>query len=180
MGFSSTEYENRYGYRRRSSKPGAAGGNSFSVSVDVSALESVIDGIEDGVAEAIRPAAQAGAEVLYSAVLRNVSALGAVTGKLEHSIYQAFSKHHSGDGVASYEVSWNPRKAPHAHLVENGYIKKYKVVLNKKTGKWITLKNEPLPTPIHVPGKGFVRRAQDQFGAAYEAMQAEFLRRINE
>lgn len=175
MGFSSTEYANRYGTTRRS---GGQGVNALTVTMDVASFDSMMDGMAEQVMEAVRPAAQAGAEVLYSAVLRNVAALGAKTGNLERSIYQAYSTHHSTEEKAVYEVSWNPRKAPHAHLVENGYTKKYKVVVSRKTGKWITLKNQPLPTPIQIPGKGFVRRAQDHFPAAYTAMQEEFLRRI--
>lgn len=175
MGFSSTEYANRYG-RRRGSAQGS--GSTLGVTMNLADLDDMLDGLEADIEEAVRPAAQAGAEVLYSAVMRNVGALGSKTGRLEHSIYQAYSTHNSTPQTAVYEVSWNPRKAPHAHLVENGYIKKWETVVNKKTGKWITLKNRPLPTPIHVPGKYFVRRAQDQFPKAYEAMRDEFLQRI--
>lgn len=177
MGFSSTEYENRYGRRRRSGSVQSGGSQSFSVTLDLAEFDDMLAGIEEDVEAAVRPAAQAGAQVLYDAVLRNVATLGTKTGLLEHSIYQAYSEDKSAPGKAVYHVSWNAKKAPHGHLVENGYIKKYQVVLTSK-GKWITLKNKPLANPVHIPGKHFVGRAQDQFPKAYEAMRAEFLRRI--
>lgn len=152
--------------------------DAFSIKVAFGGFQDAIAAEEQKIIDAARPAAQAGAQVLYDAVKNNVAALGKKTGNLDRAIYQAFSEDKSGPGKAVYHVSWNAKKAPHGHLVENGYIKKWEAVLSKKTGKWITLKNRPLPTPVHVPGKYFVRRAQDHFPQAYEAMRAEFLRRI--
>ena len=152
--------------------------SSFGINVDVSAMNLMIDGISEQLADAARPAAQAGSQVLYDEVRRNVSALGRKTGNLDRSIYQVFSASNSGEGVATYHVSWNARKAPHGHLVERGYIQKYQVVMTK-SGKWITLKDRPLKTPIQIPAKAFVRRAIDKFPAAYAAAEAELLRRIN-
>ena len=152
--------------------------DAFSIKVAFGGFEDFIASEEQKIIDAARPAAQAGAQVLYDAVKNNVAALGKKTGNLDRSIYQAFSEDKSGPGKAVYHISWNAKKAPHGHLVENGYIKKWEVVLSKKTGKWITLKNRPLATPVHIPGKYFVRRAQDHFPQAYEAMRAEFLRRI--
>jgi hypothetical protein len=71
------------------------------------------------------PAVQAGAEVLYRAVLTNVDRLGQKTGNLKGSIYQAYSTHQSTPEHVQYEVSWNPRKAPHGFIVENGHLQRY-------------------------------------------------------
>ena len=151
--------------------------DAFSIKLSFGGFEDFIAAEEQKVIDAARPAAQAGAQVLYDAVKNNVAALGKKTGNLDRAIYQAFSEDKSGPGKAVYHISWNAKKAPHGHLVENGYIKKYQVVLTSK-GKWVTLKNKPLANPVHIPGKHFVGRAQDQFPKAYEAMRAEFLRRI--
>lgn len=175
--------------------------NSVRVSADLSGLDALFDKLGDDLEEAVRPAAQAAAQVLYDEVKKNVQSLRRVTGLLEHSIYQKFSPDHSKQGKATYHVSWNAKTAPHAHLVENGYLQRYEMVIDDagrfrgprvrpgmvgkpkpgrrasqavKDAYWVTL-----PTPIQVPAKAFVRRAIDKFPAAYAAAEAEFLRRIN-
>jgi len=127
------------------------------------------------VAQAVRPAAQAGAQVLYEAVKRNVAALGQETGNLQRAIYQAYSKDRSQGGKEVYHISWNARKAPHGHLVEFGYLQRYQVVKDRRTGKWITIKSKRLSTPKQVPPKAFVRRAQAQMPAALQAAETKLL-----
>jgi hypothetical protein len=178
----------------------ANGKNSFVMKLDTSGLDAVFDRMEGNLNEAVRPAAQAAAQVLYDDVKRNVQAIGKKTGRLDRSIYQKFSPENSKPGLATYHVSWNASKAPHAWLVENGYLQRYEMVIDDKgqfrgprvrpgmAGKpkpgrhasqaakdayWVTL-----PTPIQVPAKAFVRRAIDKFPAAYAAAEAELLRRI--
>lgn len=146
---------------------------SMSISVDVSELNALIVAMEEDVERAVRPAAQAGAEVLYRAVLGNVHRLGTVTGNLAASIYQAYVKKESGQGQATYDISWNHRKAPHGHLLEDGFIQKYKVYLGKD-GRWYTNKKAPLPTPVQRPAKAFVRSAAAYLPAAEAAMEAKF------
>lgn len=150
--------------------------------VDVSAVDSVIDGIEARLLENARPAAQAGAEVLYRAVIRNVNAIGRKTGNLADSIYQAFSDSNSEEGAsgyrrATYHVSWNARKAPHGHLVEFGHMQKFKAYLGKD-GKWYTNKKAPLPAPVQVAARPFIRPAMSVFPQAEKAMRDRLMQGI--
>ena len=146
---------------------------SFNLSIDMSAFESDMEQLADRAEKAARPAAQAGAQVLYDRVKANVAALGRKTGNLDSSIYQAYSANNSGEGKATYHISWNATKAPHGHLVEWGYIKRWQSIMIN--GKWVTLKNRPLATPVQVPGKAFMRRAKDAIPMAEDAMRAKFL-----
>lgn len=150
---------------------------SFNLSIDMSAFESEMEQLADRAEKAARPAAQAGAQVLYERVKVNVAALGRKTGNLKSSIYQAYSANNSNESKAVYHVSWNATKAPHGHLVEWGYIKRWQSIMIN--GKWVTLKNRPLATPVQVPGKAFMRRAKDAIPMAEEAMRAKFLEVLN-
>ena len=156
---------------------------AFAIRMDLGGLQATLDAEREKIADAVRPAAQAGAQVLYEAVLRNAQALGGKTGNLVSGIYQAYSANNSEAGKsATYHVSWNARKAPHGHLVEFGYVKKY-VSYQGKDGRWYTAKKNGQPVPLpggprQVAGKAFVRRAQAQFDVAGDVMTAEFLRRI--
>lgn len=140
----------------------------LSITVDLSHIG--LDELEAGCREAARPAAQAGAEVLYQRVRSNVARLGTKTGKLASAIYQAYSKDNSGEGVAEYHVSWNARKAPHGHLVEYGHLQRYRTIVDRRTGKWVTVKSQPLPAPRLVAAQPFVRPAVDAIPAAASAM----------
>lgn len=176
------------------------GKNSFAVGVDLSGLDALFDQLGDAAEEAARPAAQAAAQVLYDDVKKNVQAIGKKTGKLAASIYQAYSASNSGPGKATYQVSWNHKKAPHGWLVENGYLQRYRYYQNARgqvrpmvrpgmdghprptRGDSQAVKDAyymTLPTPIQVPAKAFVRRAMDKFPQAYAAAEAEYLKRIN-
>lgn len=146
---------------------------SFNLSIDVRAFESEMEQLAERADKAVRPAAQAGAQVLYERVKVNVASLGRKTGNLDSSIYQAYSADNSNESKAVYHISWNATKAPHGHLVEWGYIKRWQSIMIN--GKWVTLKNRPLATPVQVPGKAFMRRAKDAFPMAEEAMRAKFL-----
>lgn len=175
---------------------------AFDMKLDLSEFDSLLNDLEDGVEAAIRPMAQAGAQVIYERVKLNVQALGRVTGNLSDSIYQAFSPEKSVDGKrAEYHVSWNHRVAPHGHLVEWGYLQRYryyrdnqgrirpmvrpgmdgqkppgrKASRERKDAYYVTL-----PTPKQVPGKAFVRNAASALPDAQKAAQAELWRRLFE
>ena len=150
---------------------------SCNLSIDLSAFERDMEALAERAEKAARPAAQAGAQVIYERVKANVAALGRKTGNLDSAIYQAFSANNSGEGKATYHVSWNATKAPHGHLVEWGYIKRWQSIMIN--GKWVTLKNRPLAAPVQVPGKAFMRRAKDAIPMAEEAMRVTFLERMN-
>lgn len=174
---------------------------AFTASMDTSGLDALFVELGDAAQAAIRPAAQAGAQVLYDRVRTNVAGLGKVTGNLARSIYQVYSADNSGPYAATYQVSWNASKAPHGHLVEYGYLRRYRYYkgndgkirpmvrpgmegkprpgrrasAEQKAAYYVTL-----PAPVQVPGKAFVRSASDSLPKAYAAAEAELFRRIDE
>lgn len=103
---------------------------SFSIRFDSAGLDAGLDELLAAAQQHARPAAQAGAQVLYDeARLRCPVAEqprklkgGRLSqpGQLKRSIYQVYSKDHSGADHATYHISWNARTAPHGHLVEFG------------------------------------------------------------
>lgn len=176
------------------------GAASFTASVDTKGLEAYLDDLGEEAQKSLRPAAQAGAQVLYDRVKANVNGLGKKTGKLASSIYQVYSKTNSEDGkVATYQVSWNHRKAPHGHLVEYGYLQRYRYYQGEdgqirpmvrpgmdgrqrpgrrasqaeKNAYYVTL-----PFPVWVAPRAFVRSAEAEFAAAYKAAEEELKRRV--
>ena len=152
---------------------------SMSATVNLADFDAMIDGMASEVAAALRPAAQAGAQVLYDAVLTNVRSLHKVTGNLERSIYQAFSADNSGPLLATYHISWNARKAPHGHLVEYGHLQRYEITYDPKTKRFTTHKDRPLPVPKHVAAHPFVRPAVSRMPAAVDAATNELYRRLH-
>nr|MBF0682523.1 HK97 gp10 family phage protein [Pseudomonas sp.] len=175
---------------------------TLTISADTSSLNALFDELEEELDEAVRPAAQAAAQLLYMQVKSNVDRLGRKSGNLSNSIYQAYSRDNSGPGRATYHVSWNTRKAPHGHLLENGYIQRYASYVGRD-GKWYTavrpeMQGKPKPRrrasqaekdayyvprpdgPVQWVGRAFVRSAQAQFDAAMQAATEELLRRISE
>ncbi len=175
--------------------------NTQTVWMDLSSLDDVVDELGEDIESAVRPAAQAGAQVLYDRVRLNVSGMGRKTGNLFNSIYQVYSEKDSVNGSAVYHVSWNAKKAPHGHLMEHGFLQRYRYYQGadgkirpmvrpgmdgrprprkrasqaEKDAYYVTL-----PAPIQVPARAFVRRAIDQFPAATAAVEAELRRRLNE
>jgi len=150
----------------------------MSLYVDMAELNSVIDALANEVEDAARPSAQAGAQVLYDDVKRNVASLGRVTGNLDRGIYQVYSKDNSGPGRATYHVSWNAKKAPHGHLVEYGHLQAFRVFVGKD-GKWHTDKKHKLAQPRQIAAHPFIRPAMSKFSAAMEAAKAELMRRLS-
>lgn len=169
------------------------------IRVDLSALEQRLDEDATALERAARPASQAASQVLYLAVRRNAMELGRKSGNLMRAIYQAYSERNSGTGHATYHISWNPRKAPHGHLVEWGHIQRY-VAYVGKDGNWYTavrpeMRGKPkpkrnasqavkdayyvtLPAPKQVAAAAFVRRAGSQKKQAEAAAIAELMKAI--
>lgn len=145
----------------------------FSIKVDMSRLG--MDELVAGAEKAARPAAQAGAQVVYDQVRANVARIKRHTGNLASSIYQAYSPDNSNPGQATYHISWNARRAPHGHLVEHGHLMRYRVVRDARTGRLVTLKNEPINPPVLVAARPFLRPAVAAFPRAEEAMRVRFL-----
>jgi HK97 gp10 family phage protein len=164
--------------------------------VDLGGLNSYLDELGDAAEEGARPAAQAAAQVLYDDVMQNVSSIGRTTGNLANAIYQAYSSANSGPGYATYHVSWNAKKAPHAILVEFGHMQRYKSYVGKD-GNWYTAVRQemrgkpkpkrgasqsvkdayyvPLPAPKQVAAKPFIRPAMSKAEAAYDAAEKVLL-----
>ena len=107
------------------------------------------------------------ARVIYNEVKLNAAPprVGQLSGNLAQSIYRVYSPEASSAERKTYKISWNKRTAPHGHLVEFGYYQKYRVVL-ASNGQWITFKNQPLPVPVQVAAKPFLRPAFDHVGRA--------------
>ena len=112
---------------------------------DAKALTDQIDALKVKAETAIRPAAQAGAQVFYEAVLATVpvskkghwfqgtTAKGSSSpqqkraasywfepGSLKGAIYQVFSKSDSSKDMSIYHVAWNHRKVPYGFMVALG------------------------------------------------------------
>lgn len=156
--------------------------STFAIKVDLAGLDAALDAKAHQVQAAARPAAQAGAQVLYQAVLANVASLGSVTGNLRRAIYQVYSQDHSGQGHATYHISWNARKAPHGHLVEWGHVQKY-VAYVGGDGRWYTAKKGGRPVPLpggprQVPARPFVRPAIAFQEQARQAMAERFRKEL--
>lgn len=119
----------------------------MSFSFDLAAFERSVNATKEQMHKAVRPAAQAGAQVIYSMAKANASMLRSdrehwfygtaaknapkgqkkalaygpfKPGSLYESIYQAYSKDNSSSTRATYHVSWNRDKAPYAAMVEFG------------------------------------------------------------
>jgi hypothetical protein len=139
-----------------------------------SGLDQLAADIEEHV---VRSVAHAGAVVFYeearvlAPVYRGPEKEGVRPGQLREAIYRAFADQQSSAGRAVYRISWNAKKAPHGHLIENGHWLVRKVNGRKERLRW-------------VPPHSFIRRAFDRAPAAIEAMReravlkmAEALRR---
>jgi hypothetical protein len=168
---------------------------------DTSGLDAFLDGLMQDMSAAVRPAAQAGAQVLYDAAKENVGRMKQHTGNLYKSIYQKFVPEQSVDGQnAFYRISWNLSKAPHGHLLEWGYLQRYRYYQNaqgqvrplvrpgmdgrKKPAKSASQATKDayyvtLPTPIQVPGRAFMRQAADKFPQAIAAAELELVKRLH-
>ena len=101
----------------------------ISIAFDFSKIAAKLDIITKAAKEGARPAAQAGAEVFYQEVKQRVpmSAKPHKSGKktydpgtLRRAVYQAFADKESGDGKASYRISWNKSHAFYGRFVEFG------------------------------------------------------------
>ena len=141
--------------------------NRITVGLDSGRMLAGLDALADEAEAAVRPAAQAGAQVLYdeAKVRVPVGIKGHYfhgkqfkktgqkyyfsAGSLRAAIYQVYSKDNSGNGRATYHVSWNSAKAPYGHMVESGTSR--------------------------APARAFLRPAFDAKGAAAgEAMRAHY------
>ena len=174
-----------------------SGKNTFSINADMSTLNALIDELDGSVKDAIRPASQAAAQVVYDRVKVNVSGIGKVTGNLDSAIYQAYSKEKSKKGErAEYHVSWNATKAPHGHLLEWGWLQRYRYRPDgmgpmvrpgmdgkPKPGRRASQAEKDayyvtLPTPKQVPGRAFIRGAASVLPQAVLAAEDELIRRV--
>jgi HK97 gp10 family phage protein len=183
MGFSSTEYANRYG-RRAGARQGSSG-----IGFDMAGFSEQINATKSRVRAAIRPTAQAGTQVIYEqarfnapqseeahffygkqwtksgktsgryGLEGNMGGTPFTPGNLSRSIYQVYSKRNSSAQKAVYHVSWNTKPgkqnafAPYGWMVELG--------------------------TSNAPAHPFLARAlYEARGEAGAAMKAEFISRV--
>lgn len=110
----------------------------LTLDINLDGINAEIDAIKAKAEAAIRPAAQAGAQVYYQAVLAAtpVSKAGHwfhgtsfkrtgqkywfESGSLKKAVYQVFSKDNSNKTHAEYQVAWNHRKVPYGFMVAFG------------------------------------------------------------
>lgn len=146
----------------------------FRITVDLAGLRAQLRADAQACGEAARPAAQAGAQVLYDEVKRNVASIRRHTGNLAASIYQAYSTDNSTPGGrATYHVSWNAKKAPHGHLVEYGHMLMYEISYDPQTRRFTTHKDKPLAAPRQVAARPFIRPAIAAKGAVAQQAMAD-------
>ena len=93
-----------------------------------------------------------------------------VRGLLAKSIYLVFDNDASNENSYTYKISWNSKMAPHGHLVEFGHWMTHKVYKGAD-GNWYTRKDQPLPAPVWVSARPFLRPTMDSYaGTAIRAM----------
>lgn len=170
---------------------------SVSMKFDDAAIQAKLDKLKDKLQEAVRPAAQAAAQVFYDEIKSRVSSMGRKSGNLDRSIYQVFSKSRSTQKRATYELSWNSKKAPHGHLLERGHIQRYVTYIGKDGNFYTAVRPQmrgkpkpsrkapqsvkdayyvPLKSPRQVAARPFIRPSYDaKKTAALEASKAKFL-----
>lgn len=101
-------------------------------------------------------------------------------GTLSRSIYQTYSKGNSKkDGVQTYHIAWNHKKAPYGFMVEFGYMQRYEISFDPKTKRFTTHKDRPLPSPRQVAARPFMRPAKAQAPAAFAAGKEVLARALN-
>lgn len=97
-------------------------------------IKDRLDRLRSNVEGAVRPAAQAGIQIYYDEVKERTPVGESVhhtkgkkqtfqPGNLKASIYQAYAEKESGEGSATYRVSYNKKKAFYGRFVENGTSK---------------------------------------------------------
>ena len=170
--------------------------------LDTSALNALLGDIEGDITDAVRPAAQAAAQVIYDTAKANVGKIRTKTGNLSASIYQAYKDKQSTESLAAYDVSWNPKKAPHGHLVEYGHLQRYQTYIGsdgnyytmvqpKMRGKKKPSKNASMAVKdayyvlrkggaVQVAAQPFMRPAVSAFPAARQAAADKILEVIRE
>lgn len=127
--------------------------------------------------EAVRPAAHAMAVVLYDEMRARVPFH---MGTLQGAIYRWFDVSDSGPDRKTYLVGVNKRKAPHWWLIEHGHWRKY-AVLKLPDGSYVTLKDQPLKTPVFEPAQPYLRVSVDaKLGAAVEAGRLRMAEKLGE
>lgn len=137
-------------------------------------LQASLDRLEAGMKEhVVRSAARAGALVFYeearlrAPVYAGSPRKGVKPGQLRDAIYHAFADDKSGEAVKIYRISWNPKKAPHAHLIEYGH--------------WIVQRvNGQKVRKGRVPAIPFIRGSFDRANDAMRAMQERAAERTAE
>lgn len=165
----------RHNMRQRSA--GAAGASAMAIDFDVSGLNVQLDGFVALQGKAVLDAAAASAQVLYDEMRVRVPQR---TGTLYSAIFRFHDERRSTATKKIYLVGVRKREARHWALIEYGHWRTHAAILDD-SGKWITLKNRPLATPVWVPAKPYIRPSYDaKIGAALEAGKRRYGERLKE
>lgn len=109
--------------------------------LDTSVITTYLAQVQDQITQSLRPAAQAGAQVYYEALLNEYDRMvGVESGNLRKAIYQKWRGEKSDDTKQVYAISWagkGSKASQHGHLIEYGFIRRYQAVKNKR-GEWVT------------------------------------------
>jgi hypothetical protein len=110
----------------------------ISVEFDLGSALKQVDALAKSANDAIRPAAQAGAQIFYEAVIAaapksdkghwfhgtSFKSTGQKywfeSGNLKNAVYQVYSKSDSAPDKSVYHVAWNHRKVPYGFMVAGG------------------------------------------------------------
>jgi HK97 gp10 family phage protein len=105
---------------------------TLAAAVDLRGINAQLEAVTAAARSAVRKAAQAGAQVYHDEVRARVpvSAKPHKSGKktytpgtLRRAVYQAFVEDESGQGRATYRISWNKSHAFYGRFVEFGTAK---------------------------------------------------------
>lgn len=95
------------------------------------------------------------------------------TGALADAIYTYYDTRQSHLSTHVYAVGVNKKKAGNWHWIEYGRWRHYQTI--KIDGKWVTLKNRPLETPVWVPPTPYLRPAYDaKIISAFDVFKRRF------
>lgn len=123
--------------------------------------------------KAVRAGTYAVAESIYREMKLNARKGAESSGRLANAIYTFYDKDQSAGGQHVYAVGVNKRKAGNWHWIEYGRWRHYQTV--KVNGKWVTLKDRPLDTPVWVPPTPYMRPAYDaKITTAYDVFKQGF------
>ena len=150
--------------------------NMFSVKFDATDTLSALDALDGPLKESLaRRMLVEGGVMMRDAAKGNArwaaNKEGVDTrGLLASAIYLVYDTKGSTADRVNYQIGWNHTIAPHGHLIEYGHWQTHKAYKGAD-GNWYTRKDAPLPAPIWIAARPFMRPTFDSYsGIALRAM----------